>query len=41
VISWIKKAAELPVLSETLRSLDANDAEATMLELDERMARLC
>jgi insertion element IS1 protein InsB len=35
VISWIKKAAQLPALSETLIPPDANDAEATVLELDE------
>ena len=30
-----KKAAALPALSETVREPDANDAEATVLELDE------
>ena len=30
-----KKAAKLPALSETLIPPDANDAEATVLELDE------
>jgi insertion element IS1 protein InsB len=36
VISWIKKAEQLPALSETLVVPDANDADATILELDER-----
>src|SRR5512135_484518 len=35
VISWRKKAARLPALSETLIPPDVNDAEATVLELDE------
>ena len=35
MIGLIKKAAKLPALSDTLLELDATDAEATMLELDE------
>jgi insertion element IS1 protein InsB len=35
VITWIKKAAELSDLSETLILPDVKDTEATILELDE------
>lgn len=35
VIAWIKKAATLPVWGKTLVEPDANDQEATVLELDE------
>jgi len=35
VIAWIKKAAKLPALSETLIEPHVNDAEMTVLELDE------
>jgi hypothetical protein len=35
VAKWLKKAAELPPLSETLVQPDASDPEATTLELDE------
>jgi insertion element IS1 protein InsB len=35
VIAWIKKAAQLPALSETLLSPDAKNGEMTVLELDE------
>jgi len=35
VSEWIKKAAKLPALSETLLVLDAEDAEAAILEIDE------
>lgn len=35
VIEWIKKAEKLPALSETVMIPDANDPEATTLELDE------
>jgi hypothetical protein len=35
VAQWLKKAAELPPLSETLVEPDAHDPEATTLELDE------
>jgi insertion element IS1 protein InsB len=34
-VSGLKKAAKLPALSETLIVPDVNDAEATVLELDE------
>ena len=33
--TWIKKAAKLPALSETLIEPDASDEDATVLELDE------
>jgi hypothetical protein len=36
-----KKAAELPPLSETLVEPDANDPEATTLELDELWSNAC
>jgi hypothetical protein len=36
-----KKAEKLPALSETVITPDGDDPEATILELDERMARLC
>jgi hypothetical protein len=36
-----KKAAKLPALNETLIVPETNDPEASVLELDERMARLC
>jgi IS1 family transposase len=35
VAQWLKKAAELPPLSEMLVEPDANDPEATTLERDE------
>ena len=35
VIGWLKKAEALPELSETVLAPDANDPEATILELDE------
>src|SRR5579872_5481057 len=35
VIGWLKKAATLPALSETVLAPGANDPEATILELDE------
>jgi hypothetical protein len=34
-IGLVKKAEKLPVLSETVMTPDANDPEATTLELDE------
>jgi hypothetical protein len=35
VIKWLKKAKNLPELSEILIELDPNDANAIILELDE------
>jgi insertion element IS1 protein InsB len=35
VSAWLKKAAKLPTLSATLIEPDANDEDATVLELDE------
>ncbi len=35
VIGWIKKASNLPALSDTLIEPDPHDAEARVLELDE------
>ncbi|GAC1355172.1 MAG: hypothetical protein NVSMB38_35200 [Ktedonobacteraceae bacterium] len=35
VIGWRKKAEKLPELSETVLVPDANDSEASILELDE------
>ena len=36
-----KKVAQLPPLSTTLLAPDPEDPASTILELDERMARLC